>query len=1190
MQRRSHWVSLVGSAQPTTTAATTRHEGKKEQQQRRCGDGNDREKQLLLDVEFAGAKDVFALRLSEEQSEERSASFLRKRKMYVSQGVQVHRWNRVEFFSPNIHTFALAVAQTQPLSIGSSFTSAFNLSFSCARQEPSQICSARSVNNNNNNVSAPVLLTESFSSNASRSLLQSHSPVDVPPHFPESSLYCHCLALPAHRIQELQGAAESRLLSSPLSLFTSTHDVVNVFERHAGSPDAPPLQQPHIGANASHHATLITPAAANPTTDAQKKNNNATPFSVESAPTATMAVSPHQDNLRGQGSGHMGPLSASNHDPASPLGQGSTAQRWPQFSMAEAPYSKTVVASIITSCFDVSIDPFQWREANFNRTTISYSSSKPSIRRRFGEGVVTRVMYGGVCIVMCSNAEAVRELEKALHVAKWSTTKTAKAMTEDVKKVLRGGDSNHNSNSSEPMSPSVCSPSAMYCVLQCVGGMDIDSESESVQQGKTTHSDGLCNCTTRTALTPWVNLRTMTRIARMWALHLVSNPELAEPLAVYVQRFDGILPALHLAVAVDYQLYQIVTDSEDEVDVDGDGDAGITACEPVVSVVGGRRRSFYSRERSPGSWNASLIRLETASTGTNCMPVPMVLYTGRALTQSIEGDWALSTTTQDSYIFNYSAGSDVIVADSVAASEKQVSQYPRTTTTTTTVARPGVAMAKGRANPKLREIISTTKSTKWPGNKVAVRRKQSPGTVPHFARRTVRPTGEEPRTCDPQQQKKQQEQHQLPPPNEDETLWERAMLEVRALDTEFQDVLNSCREAEEELQQCVSTLQNLQRAFLPLSLMNSIEPTCAYLQTMLEEPAELPERCGHFNSPDWLPCLAAVLTNPKNSLHSIEISWVLTIPSLPKLGMLAGLLFHEHAMLSLRRLSIRLDNLCGSAQEDSIDSPKLNKQKPKLGSRLRRKKDLGKERNFPDAHHVMMGGCTNGPPLIVNAFQMKGILLALTDAVVRNVRELHFTLHLKEFPRGDAEEEEEEESPMFHRFLRAVGNHKSSRRVTQPPDKIKESLNKKDSVSWSDLPAHAAGESGGFDDDYGDEIEQAWHDAECRPYSILLRHRELQSPYRPTSYWNSSHYDLAEQPSNSPTVGTAPWVYGLRSHHVETALLCRAQAQIWAKAAPIFDALQSSIMLPGQSSEGSCGSNQACEGSRVNRSEIVLLR
>ncbi|CCW64655.1 unnamed protein product [Phytomonas sp. EM1] len=145
-----------------------------------------------------------------------------------------------------------------------------------------------------------------------------------------------------------------------------------------------------------------------------------------------------------------------------------------------------------------------------------------------------------------------------------------------------------------------------------------------------------------------------------------------------------------------------------------------------------------------------------------------------------------------------------------------------------------------------------------------------------------------------------------------EERWNMATLELKAQKNDLADLLSSVRAAEAAHSALLADLSVLQRAILPRTTGEDLDPALLYLETAIFEPDELPGWCLCLNNADWLPRLVAVLTSAENVIRHVQVVTPLTPKDFPKLGMLAGLLYYPSASASLWCLEFDATNLFGN--------------------------------------------------------------------------------------------------------------------------------------------------------------------------------------------------------------------------------------------------------------------------------------
>ncbi|EKF26078.1 hypothetical protein MOQ_010244 [Trypanosoma cruzi marinkellei] len=1167
---------------------------------------------------YPGAKDIFAFRLSEMPSTEKSTSFLRKRKMNPCMGVHAQRWNRVEFFSPNIHSIAIAVTQTQPNCSNSFFTNVTSPGSPLSRPKESHATFNTSFDTTK--MLLPVLLTESLSSTASQISLGSPRNAEHPSRFPESSLYCHCLALPASHIQELQASGELNQ-SSFLSPFASTFFGGNALEKTTVNMDGSPL----------HEATICS-GNANMTLNNNNKKSASTVNIEATVRRASVSGTLGKTDLQKLNLGVREPISAGDEKKrASPLREDTgvhTTNMCSSSELQQSHASKTILSGIIVSSFELSIDPFRWKEKQYTCNNIKYNDMKSCVREQFGEGIVTHVMYGGVFVVECTSHVALQKLENALKMKKWSDKKKNMSEMSNITTfprddnndpvrgvaggVIRSGISGSGvecGNGGSLFEYKSCNDAnqlELYRVAYCVGGMQIKWESYPKMEGQCPRSDMIGTHTGFPTLTPWINLKTVMKLSNAWARHLLSTPELAEPLAVYVQSFVGIIPALRLVSDWNCQLMQLFTESEDQDDDDDDDDDISTDCGAGIGKRGpsGMPNSF-----------GEVFSFDTSSdlsdkTGGG-LSVPTVLLTCRPMTQYFKSDGRVSKSTRRSSA-NLSLLTSNRTSDTARrpSSIESIHKQPRAERI-----RKATARAMDESAPKVDQRISSARHRE--GGFLTPRARGDNTHVP----RTAKPKEEKEGTNETNVTvtdlvMKEQSNLELitlhpPPPlcfegGDDEVFWERAMLEAMALENELQDVMDARRKAEDEFYRLGGIIHSLQCAFLPNSQLGEIEPLCAYLQTAIDDPTELPHRCCYFAGPDWFSCLVAVLTNPRNSVAAVDISYRLTFSSLPQLGMLAGLLFHEYAMPCLQRLSLQCRRIffLKCAEKNKLrKNKKIGKIWSRVMSRHAPKKYHERRPELSRLTSIGFDEPRRGPPFFLTPKQAKGVLVILTEAILNNIRQPHFTFQLREFPGKSSEHDSKVFHKVFHVFSSNSTRHATSNNINHhhhhndtdgAGSKTKKNTNRPEEAeeenalsrdrdnsnpSWTDCPEIV------FSND-PHPIQCVWDEAERQPHCMLMRHREFLPTRWSAPHSNYPYAGCHEEKSHShSSCYEEMWVYGLGSEYLEFTVYCELGAQMLKKAPEIFDAVQAAVSHRGAGK----GTKNGSKGGKVLAKTEFLL-
>lgn len=478
---------------------------------------------------YSGIKDASAFRLSQGVSQEKCNKFLRKRGLEPAVGVTAIRWNRVEYFHPTLHTLIRAVARTK----GSDAEEDL-------RSHPLASLGLRLSQNSD-------LLQESFS-------------------------------------QRLIGEAENQSFAQ--SIGSANDSFVNHQRWKVGSRSSTPARPPNQhGASRSRsrdryqHSGVLSEQLHK---QFPEDSVLSLALGIPSAKLATLSGVPHA--IRSASSTlHTAPAWL-------PLPKGPNSPKRPSGAGASTSMQSDLVAVSI-SCFSVSIDPFQWQQNKYIRFPIDVDGTKKSTLRDYGEGVITDIMYGGIMVVQCSSVEAVLALEQMLMSMTWTEARTIRSIIGEVEKSYKeaghlDGAARPNNASAPAVAPSPeTSRDHQYRIWRRIGGrpmrdavelqeisiyFDDDAlRKETVVLNHPGHADPtprLSSGSTTTAAetrsaqefatdpevspsfsrvaSAWVNLPTISTVLRTWALHLLANPEYAQPTSLFLQKFAGIAPVL----------------------------------------------------------------------------------------------------------------------------------------------------------------------------------------------------------------------------------------------------------------------------------------------------------------------------------------------------------------------------------------------------------------------------------------------------------------------------------------------------------------------------------------------------------------------------------------------------------------------------------------------------------------------
>ncbi|RNF03478.1 hypothetical protein TraAM80_05639 [Trypanosoma rangeli] len=1117
IQKRSHWVSLIQIPPPGSTQNTIFSVPKKAGGGARekkvtspgclwCGGGTVSGKlrgscgrlsrllcltrQKIKNVDFvipspdtdvaecgyAGAKNTFAYRLIKLPSVEKNTAFLQKHGLSPCFGTCLHRWDRVDFFSPNIHSLALAASLTQPKSVTGPLAHVLSCYSPSIRGNASPDPGGASVSANKR--AEPVVLVEGFSCVTSQTSTESVEFTEHPSRFPEKSLHCHCLAFFTNYLQELQAGAES-LQSTALTSGVSSRDVENMLEGTSGHTGGPPLQASSVLLGSFFHKSID----CNASTSTLAANAPATPFCLLQTESDVQKIA----------SGATESASFSENKLHSPFlrddaGSGVATAR-SVFESCQPTAPKTVLSSVIVSSFELFIDLVNWKKRRYPLSVIPYSKTTSSTRNKYGEGTVTRVMYGGVLVVECNNHMAVQSLEMALKKEQWLGKKKNLAVSRETNWLSRGdGSTGRCRNAEGTVSSADCirisssndprfgegvqsdDPKQLgsYRVVYYVGGEREHSwDSDSNVQGQPPTFGTVSAHTGHCPLTPWLELEKVVELASSWARRLLSNPKLVEPIAVYVQRFVGIIPFLY---------------SPYDRRKDPDTRAVVTPCGTSREILSSSSASIrVADDENPASLTMAVYTPSAPSVRNTCRP----------MARSVVDDAHLSASTPTE----------------------------RTPITPVASHRP---RSIARKQP-LTESLYGIQGAEAGIDVMPIVREESNSTYTSG----------------------------LPYEKDDgEAIWEICMLETTALEAELKMAVKAAQEAEEEYSKIMGIIHSLRQAFLPNSQLEQLESICTYLATLIYETEEIPEQNACIDGPDWFPCLAAVLTNPHHSLRGINILSPLDYGSSPQLGMLAGLFYHEYAMTSITRLILQCDFFFAEGDPENCPGHLEVSHRDialwKIICRLSSKGVNLTKLYFLCLSMLHADAYRRGPPFFLTRQQLRGVLFTLLGSIVENNQQPQFTLQLTD--TGD--HFCKRRLSKTRRFLCAISGILKRRTIkdgggnnSHDNDTVGDDANwlhqednavqgrKRDSF-WTRMPeALLVGEE-------QEAVKRAWVEAERRPYCMLLRHRESAAPLWSVPYGACPHDTHHEQDDlGQVSADGRPWVYGLESSNTQLAAI-----------------------------------------------------
>ncbi|KAG5508994.1 hypothetical protein GH5_06219 [Leishmania sp. Ghana 2012 LV757] len=265
---------------------------------------------------------------------------------------------------------------------------------------------------------------------------------------------------------------------------------------------------------------------------------------------------------------------------------------------------------------------------------------------------------------------------------------------------------------------------------------------------------------------------------------------------------------------------------------------------------------------------------------------------------------------------------------------------------------------------------------------------------------------------------------------EEEGLWHIAMLEVKAQKQELEDLRQARRDAEDAGKQREDELRSLSRILLPHTAPQELDGVLLYLKTALDAPEDMPHGRLFLHQPSWLPMLVAVWTAPSNRIRAVEIAAELTWMDIPRLGLVAGLLYHHHASGPLEELIIRSDKLLGSPRAaptlpknynggaDLVDERAALPRKPRLrtGRSRRPKRGKGKGRSVgtdrlsssssslhftTELNQTISGFGPGCPPFFITPEEARDTLWLLLCSVAANATTPTFRVVLRGLPTGE---------------------------------------------------------------------------------------------------------------------------------------------------------------------------------------------
>ncbi|CBH13560.1 hypothetical protein, conserved [Trypanosoma brucei gambiense DAL972] len=973
---------------------------------------------------FFEAKGVFAFRISGEESTAKDAAFLRKRGLHACRGTYVRRWDRVECFSASKQSNALTIFPMKPSSCPSSLREGSPVTpFGQLSTDDARAPSTADSGQESSRSSADRNSVRSSSAHPSSLLPSSETSNGAgTPMFPKECLHCHHFAT----VNDLTESVSCNCMKSQTPLVDQGSWAPNLEMASYDTCDSPydPLASSLLPKRRGTCAMIEEPLNLKP--------NNV-------------------------------------HEPKS---CGSAVQPVP--------------AGIIVSCFDISIDPSKWKECGYRRAALDcLNETILSSGCNFGEGVVTSVMYGGMCVVECPSEAAVARLQDSMRVNKWDTSVSSKSLKAAAKRAARKGHSGSAASGSDSL------PHDSYRVVMCVGGKWPFDELDTSKWRKGDVNSISADCPHAAAsITPWIDVDAVALIVRNWAVHLLSHMEYAKPLAAYVQRFQGLLPFLRLAPAED-----ILHD--------------------YVHVSSGSKftENLKENEAIASSWvNHSYLSTEGVCDTTAC--------------SSVDGEGP-PTRGENAPAQHVDAEIPPLDLRSVKRQGGSRGLRFRSKTLFCSMVRGKEALSREEGG----KSCTTASHTNYDP--------LSGGGGSCVEGRSAKSSSSWPSVLQPL------------PYDEEQVLWERAMLEVKAVNTELRELIDARHATEKELAQLNSTLQIMKRLFLPHSSMGEVNPLCMYLTTALEEPTELPGRRAFVGGRDWFPCLAALLSSPKNALCSIEIVQPMIISSLPQLGMVTGLLYHDSAMKNLQSLVIPCDQLCGLSTRANAPASGRKGHGFQTKTTLRGESS-GKANCGPSAQcfRRLRNGVRNCK-FFLTPKQVKDVFLALTTSVSNNSRHPNFVLSLKGFPVGGTKSSQSKIRRFIHRFFHVKSGWESA--TTQKPLRAS---------SLSPAFEEALTINGRMDEMEficcaEDDVCIALRDAERRPHCMLLRRREkhLSLANDTPGYSLVSGGKEGEGDEELPSTESC-WVYGLHSERLLAAVMECVNLLLLDRAPQMFETLK----------------------------------
>ncbi|AYU77711.1 hypothetical protein, conserved [Leishmania donovani] len=530
---------------------------------------------------FMGIKDCFAFRLSDGVSEDPTTKFLRKRNLEPAPGVVAMRWNRVEFFHTTLHTLIRAVAMTQGMTLNVGHAELLQQASGTGPRQPDMQHSRLSPSASTNH----MLHVTGEDGGAIAEMLLRHS-------------------FSQYVLSYIENGSFSRGSGSLSNSFLSQSDKLRGAGDGSGSHLSNSLLSPPR--NRAHRPDKNGSGEAGAFAAAKFPEDSVLALALcipsSRLPSLMGALPPPQLSGVGRSSSYSASAAAPK---TSRDGDGSPAASpgpsgAPHGAFTRAGSDGSVLVAFSVSSFSVSIDPFRWQEHRYIRYPIDMDDSKKSSRHTYGEGVVTDVMYGGIMFVEASSFTAVRELQTLLAGMTWTEGRTLSGVVGDVRKHLKvfQGNGNKVRQATSPQQQQAEEQNShRYRICRRVGGRpmrdavelqeisyyldDVEVREEIVtlnrpiRSGDVTAARGAaagpggvagssvdcfeskhtCHGNSLAAdpdVSPsfsrvasvWVTLPVIAAVLRTWALHLLSNPEFAQPIALFLQKYAGIAPVL----------------------------------------------------------------------------------------------------------------------------------------------------------------------------------------------------------------------------------------------------------------------------------------------------------------------------------------------------------------------------------------------------------------------------------------------------------------------------------------------------------------------------------------------------------------------------------------------------------------------------------------------------------------------